>query len=201
MTALQEIEADLDWREAELATLRILVSDSSLRGREQKVFFRAAWALLYAHYEGFFKFALTVYYDAIARSGKHCGQLPLRMQHFALTSELRSLRNMPKQDMLTAICDFPTAHLNAAPSFPDVETRSNLWPTVLTELLSDADLNLPSFDLHNRKLETLVRRRNKIAHGERDIISDLPYYLQYEEAFTIISYELVFAIENRLAGF
>ncbi|MEL7320267.1 MAG: MAE_28990/MAE_18760 family HEPN-like nuclease [Pseudomonadota bacterium] len=65
-------------------------------------------------------------------------------------------------------------------------------------MLANADLTLPSFGLHDRKLETLVRRRNKIAHGEKDMISDLSYYLQYEEAFTIVAYELVFAIENRL---
>lgn len=198
MTPLQEIEADLDWREAELATLRMLVSNTALREREQKVFFRAAWALLYAHYEGFFKFALTVYYDAISRSGKECGELPAKMQAFALTGQLRSLRNMAKQEIISAICNFQATHLKTAPKFPEIETRSNLWPAVLIELLCDADLELPSFDLHNRKLETLVRRRNKIAHGERDIISELSYYLKYEEAFTIVSYELVFAIEHRL---
>lgn len=198
MSPIQQIENDLDWREAELATLRILVSNSSLRGREKTVVFRAAWALLYAHYEGFFKFALTVYYDTISQSGKICRLLPTRMQEFALSREIKSLRNEANNHIISAICDFPTIHLDASPSFPDVDTQSNLWPKVLLELLAYADLTLPSFALHNRKLETLVRRRNKIAHGERDMISDLSYYLQYEEAFTIVSYELVFAIEDRL---
>lgn len=198
MTPLQEIEKDLDWREAELAAFRILVSNSNLRPRERNVFFRAAWALLYAHYEGFFKFALTVYYDAISKTGKKCGTLPSRMQEFALSQEIKVLRNEPDTQILTSICDFAKNHLELPPAFPGVDTKSNLLPTVLLDLLAYADLSLPSFSLHDRKLETLVRRRNKIAHGERDMITDLSYYLQYEDAFTAVSYELVFAIEDRL---
>ncbi|MBA4046546.1 MAG: hypothetical protein C0471_19360 [Erythrobacter sp.] len=198
MTPLDEIVSDLDWREAELAVLRILVSDSSLKGREKTVLFRAAWALLYAHYEGFFKFALTVYYDEISKRRIKCSTLPLKMQQFALAKEIKLLRGEASDRMISRICNFPTDHLESPANFPEVETQSNLWPETLFELLGYADLNLPSINLHDRKLETLVRRRNKIAHGERDIISDLTYYLQYEEAFTIVAYELVFAIEDRL---
>lgn len=199
MNPISEIEADLDWREAELAVLRILVSDSALKRREKAVLFRAAWALLYAHYEGFFKFALTVYYDEISKRNVVCKSLPVKMQQFSLSKEIKILRNEANDNIIPRICSFPADHLDSPASFPEVETDSNLWPNTLFQILDYADLKLPSINLHDRKLETLVRRRNKIAHGERDIISDLTYYLQYEEAFTIVAYELVFAIEDRLA--
>ena len=68
MSPFDEIERDLDWREAELAILRLFLANKEITEREKRVLFRAAWALLYAHYEGFCKFALTVYFDALRRS-------------------------------------------------------------------------------------------------------------------------------------
>jgi hypothetical protein len=199
MTPFQEIENDLEWREAELAVLRLLMVHGATTKREKTVLFRAAWAILYAHYEGFCKFALTVFYDALRKSGKPCRSLPFQTQRFALSEPLKRMRNLPSGDFLNAISDFEAIHLNTTPLFPDIETDSNLKPSVLERLLEDADIYLPSLSLHNRKLETLVRRRNKIAHGERDMITEFNYYIEYEDAFKIVAYELVFAIDQKLS--
>ncbi|WNO54948.1 MAE_28990/MAE_18760 family HEPN-like nuclease [Stakelama saccharophila] len=198
MSPIKEIERDLDWRETELATLRLLLANRAVQARERTVLFRAAWTLLYAHYEGFCKFALTVYYDTLKRSGKKCDEFPFPVQCFAVSKNLKKIRDLPRKELLQKIVKFSDEHLKSSPSFPEVETDSNLWPDKLIELLYDADLVTPSLPLHNRKLETLVRRRNKIAHGERDIIKELDYYVEYEDAFKIVAYELVFAINDKL---
>lgn len=199
MTPLEEIEEDLNWREGELSVLRLLLSDTNIVKREKSVLFRAAWALLYAHYEGFCKFALAVYYDAVNQSGKPCSALPFNTQCFALHETIKEMRNMPRSQFLFTVINFESLYLKSPPKFPDIETDSNLFPSKLKELLDEADLVLPSLSLHNRKLETLVRRRNKIAHGERDLISELDYYLQFEHAFKIVAYELAYAIDDKLS--
>jgi MAE_28990/MAE_18760-like HEPN len=200
MTPIQEIENDLDWREGELAVLRILLSDRSLPKREKTVLLRSAWALLYAHYEGFCKFALAVFYDAVRKSGVNCRSLPFNTQCFALSGPVKKLRNLPTADFITALAAFEVNHLDKSPSFPDIETNSNLYSSTLAELLKDADIVLPSLNLHNKKLDTLVRRRNNIAHGEKDIIADVDYYLQYEDAFKTVAYELALAIDQKING-
>ncbi len=53
MTAINQLEDDLAWREAELAVLRVILANRELTKLQKEVLFRAAWALLYAHYEGF----------------------------------------------------------------------------------------------------------------------------------------------------
>jgi hypothetical protein len=57
----KDIEADLDWRQAELAVLREILILSAELGTRKRALFRAGWALLYAHYEGFSKFCLELY--------------------------------------------------------------------------------------------------------------------------------------------
>lgn len=198
MSYIQEIETDLDWREAELAALRIMMINSNISSREKLVLYRAAWSLLYAHYEGFCKFALTVYYDKISRLGKRCSELPDTIRNFALSSAVKSIRNRPIPEVIDDILSFRSNTLNAAPSFPEVDTRSNLWPSVLEELLECADLRVNEVEENKNRIKTLVSRRNKIAHGEKDIILDLAYYEEYEKAFREIAYNLAIQIETKI---
>lgn len=200
MTPFEEIDRDLDWREAELAVLRLFLANENITDREKRVLFRAAWALLYAHYEGFCKFALTVYFDALKNSGRRCEAFAPKTQAFALTEKLKTIRNMPPVDFISAMRRFESGILAEPISFPEVDTDSNLSPKVLERLLGEADIHLDSLSSHNRSLFTLVNRRNKIAHGERDIIPEYDYYIQFENAAKDIMTELALAIDAKLSS-
>lgn len=201
MTPLQEIERDLDWREAELAILKITLANEHLSDREKLVLFRAGWALLYAHYEGFCKFALTVYFDTIRRSGKCHKDLPPKMQALALDKHMKAVRSLPTPDLISQIATFEADYMNRSAEFPEVETESNLWPSTLEKLLDGAEISLASLDMNNRSIATLVSRRNKIAHGERDIIPEYAYYIQFEDAVRTIMYDLAISIDDKLKLF
>ena len=198
MTPIKEIENDLDWREAEMAVFRVLLADSDLSDKTKKVLFRAAWALLYAHYEGFCKFALTVYYDRVKASGKACKDLAISTQAFALTNQIKAIRNLPPKDLLVQITNFEDEILSNSIEFPDVDTESNLWPNVLKNLLENADISIDTLTQNHRTLSTLVSRRNKISHGENDIIPEFSYYISFENAVKTLMYELALAIDEKL---
>jgi len=198
MTPLEEIEKDLDWREAELAILKILLANEQNAERESLVLFRAGWALLYAHFEGFCKFSLTVYYDSIRRSGKLNRDLPSSMQALALDKRLKLLRSLPTADLILEILTFEAEYLHKIAEFPEIDTESNLWPTTFKTLLDGADISLPSLDANNRSIATLVSRRNKIAHGERDMIPEFAYYVTFHDAVTTIMYDLAISIDEKL---
>ena len=193
-----EIENDLDWREAELAIFRIQLSENDRSPKVRRVFIRSAWALLYAHFEGFCKFALTAYYDEIRHRGLRCCDLPASLRDFALDSQLRRLKNLPRDEAIDAILEFSTVHLVATPTFPEVETDSNLSSKKLADLLSCADIKLSSLEDHGRKIDTLVSRRNKIAHGEREQIDEVAYYLTFEDAAKMVMYDLALSIDARI---
>ena len=55
---MKQIEADLDWRESELAVLRKHLLSTTVGSTQETTFLRTNLAMLYAHYEGFCKFAL-----------------------------------------------------------------------------------------------------------------------------------------------
>ena len=189
---------DLDWREAELGSLKLLCARSDLTKQQKLVLLRAAWALLYAHYEGFTKTALTIYYDEARKKVKNCGSLPEWTRLFALQSMLKNLRKLPAKEFLSEIENFPGNHHATKPTFPEVETKSNLWHCTLDELLNYADLSMSYHHKYKHLINTLVSRRNKIAHGKIDIIKELDYYRTHETAIYDIMYELSYCIDNRL---
>lgn len=200
MTPFEEIERDLDWRESELASLRRLLSNKEVSSREKDVLFRAAWALLYAHYEGFCKFALTVYFDTIKKPPNKCRDLPFQTQCFALSGAIKSIRTLPTVEFLNSFHSFDRTFLDASIEFPEVETKSNLWPHTFRELLTSADIEVKSLDDYNQTIRTLVTRRNKIAHGEKDMIKELSYYLKFEDAIMVVLCDLALSIDKKING-
>ncbi|QND34248.1 hypothetical protein HB772_19840 [Sinorhizobium meliloti] len=197
MDAIDEITADLDWRETELGLLKVFFTRSEVSKKQHAVLARAAWSLLYAHYEGFAKFALTVFFDRAAKTAATCNVLPVRTKEFALIAELKRIRGLANSDFLQALEAFAHNSLSLKPQFPDVDTKSNLWPNVLEELLKLADIDCPSIDNNRVVLKALVGKRNGIAHGE-DIEATYKDYLIQEKAVYAVMYELAFAIDERL---
>lgn len=82
--------------------------------------------------------------------------------------------------------------------FPDVDTKSNLWPSVLEEILVFADIELESLSRHNIILKILVYKRNQIAHGKKELITEIAYYRNFESAVYDVMYQLAFGIDERL---
>lgn len=199
MSPLEAISQDLDWREAELGSLKLLLSRNDITESQRAVLLRACWALLYAHYEGFAKTALTIFYDEARKRTQSCASLPRATRLFALERRLKQLRALPSPDLLDQVENFTAIHHVSRPVFPDVDTKSNLWPSVLKELLTAADLSLSTLDTHQVLIKTLVSRRNSITHGDNDIIQEISYYRLYESAIYDIMYDLAFSVDDRLS--
>lgn len=199
MSAIDIISQDLDWREREIASMRILLSGAGLTNSQRSALLRAGWAMLYAHYEGFIKTTLTVFYDEAAKAAGKCEHLPSNTRAFALRDTLRHLKNLPCDDMLSEIENFQVDHLASNPQFPDVDTKSNLWPDVLIDLLKTADLNTSIAEKNEVKLRTLVSRRNSIAHGEKSFINEVSYFRGFEEVVYEVLYDVALQVDYRLS--
>jgi len=198
MSVLDQLTSDLSWRESELGSLKVLLARKDISTQQQAVLLRASWAMLYAHYEGFIKTALTVFFDQAQRTSKNCGSLPLPTRSFAMSSALKSIRSLPVNELLGEIDSFDVKYNACAPTFPDVDTKSNLWANVLSDLLVSADLKVPYLEEHKAKLNTLVERRNRIAHGNFESITEISYYFSYETAVYDLMYDLAYQIDERL---
>lgn len=198
MSILDTLTRELDWREIEIASMRRLLVSSSLTPAQRTTLLRAAWAMLYAHYEGFCKNALIAFYDAISHCPIVRADLPTPTKILSLRSDLTRLRSLPDGDLLYEIESFSKVQLNGRPAFPEVDTKSNLWPDTLIELIVAADLSPSKVEGHRNKLNTLVSRRNEIAHGKDNIIAEFDYYKTYEDAVYEVIYDLAYQVASRL---
>lgn len=91
-----EIEADRAWREEEIRELQN--RGSAIKEEEEsKRYRRALVLLLYAHYEGFCKFALALYATAINSSGILCGEASYPIAAASMSDVFRNLRNPQKK--------------------------------------------------------------------------------------------------------
>lgn len=192
------ISDDLSWREAELGSLKMLMARNDVSDHQKLVLLRASWALLYAHFEGFVKTSLSVFFDEAKSRSQNCLSLPAATMLYALERKIKQTRKLPSGDFIAALQDFHSLHLSTPPEFPDVDTKSNLWADTLEEILGYADISVRSLSSHRIEINTLVNRRNKIAHGQREMIVEVDYYRRFESATYELMYDIAYAIDERL---
>lgn len=178
--------------------MRILLLSPWITASQRSGLLRAAWAMLYAHYEGFCKNSLMIFYDFVEGAGLSCGSLPDKTREFALRDSIKHIRGLPGDEIIPELLQFESNYLGAAPEFPEVDTGSNLWPDLLKELLDSADLSSEKVVDHKSKLNTLVARRNAIAHGEDNFINDIEYYFTFESAVYDVMYDIAIQVDMRL---
>jgi MAE_28990/MAE_18760-like HEPN len=87
------LEEDLDWREAELASLKAEVAIAGTGSVKHRALLRALWAMLYAHYEGFSVFAWATYLEEVGKIGLIRRDLDPRLAHFSLVKRFREMKH------------------------------------------------------------------------------------------------------------
>ncbi len=193
----KDIEADLDWRQAELAVLREILTLSAELETRKRALFRAGWALLYAHYEGFSKYCLELYIEFVGNALCDCTNLPDNMFVYLVEKEIRDAKALSPERIFQFFQEEIRNLRSTPPKTITVDTKSNLWPELLREIIDRLDLDSSFIIKDERKLKTLVARRNDIAHGKRVFIDDIKYYLEYETAVLNVMYGLALAVGAR----
>jgi len=179
-----ELEADRAWREDEVRKLQNLGGNLGSDG-ERDQYRRALILMLYAHFEGFCKFALSLYCSAINRARIQCGQADFALAAASLAPLFRDLRNPDKKSDIFrhSLPDDRKLHMFARETefvqrsaellgrtvdIPDgvVDMESNLTPTVLSKNLFRLGFRDDAFKEWYGDINKLLEFRNKIGHGE-----------------------------------
>lgn len=196
----QQIEEDLTWRETEMATLKLLLASAPTGSPRQQALLRACCAMLYAHYEGFCKFCWVLMLDTIQAEACFRRDLVEPVAVRSMATIFKRLRGNAADESLWrfARSEF-CAHLQQPATFPEeVDTGSNLWPTVSKEINGSLGLQCPLLLAHKSELGQLVSRRNRIAHGEKLEIADLRQFQRFEHAAVLVMHELAIAVTDCL---
>jgi MAE_28990/MAE_18760-like HEPN len=179
-----ELEAERAWRDDEMRKLQNL-GESLLAAQEKEQYRRALVLMLYAHFEGFCKFALALYCSAVNAAGIPCGQADVALTATSLADLFHDLRNPEKKSDIfrhsspddrklhvfareKEFVQRSAEFLRRAVAIPDgaVDMESNLTPTVLSKNLFRLGFKHDAFEPYYADINKLLEFRNKIGHGE-----------------------------------
>lgn len=196
---VKQIEDDLDWREKELAIMRRYLYQTTVGDLRDKTLLRTNLAMIYAHYEGFCKFSITLYVDAINKRKLKRDQLKWPIAVHSMKKFFLSLKSESRRDVFFSrfLAEFDS-QLDDVGQFENIAETSNLWPDLLEEWLTR--LNLPNTNVHaqHNYLHNLVSARNKIAHGRELYVQDRATLDIYADAARLAMHEVAIEIADAL---
>jgi hypothetical protein len=170
------LDQELGWRLKEIAAFNVA---SKANNQQAKHFVRAGVALIYAHWEGFIKASSEIYLSYVGHRRLTYRDLKSCFAVFGLKSKLGLLSASRKSTPNIAAFDFildkldEVATMNLASA---INTESNLTSKVFENIASSLDINSDAYDTKFNLIdESLVKRRNSIAHGEYLEISGKEY--------------------------
>ena len=196
---VQQIEADLDWRENELAILRKQLYQTALGSPQERTFLRTNLAMIYAHYEGFCKFALGVYIDALERLSLNRIDLkwPIAAQSLKkLHVDMRSI--VEPGEFFTKLFNELDLHFHQKAEYERPDNIANLWPDLLMRWQTDLGLECTSVLSEKTRLDTLVTCRNQIAHGKKLTVANRMELDKHWHAATLAMHEVAIGIADAL---
>lgn len=194
-----QLSSDLRWREEELAILRKQLIQSPAGSAQEKTLLRANLAMIYAHYEGFCKFAIEIYIDALEKLCLRRHELKWPIAAHSLAPLYKELSNTSNQsNFFTKFLDEFDGYLNAEATYERPSNIANLWPDLLSEWLSKFNLGAANILADKALLESLVSNRNQIAHGKRLTIKSRADLDKYAHAATMAMHEVAVGIADAL---
>ena len=181
--AWTEIESDYAWRSDEIRffqnQLTNIVSEF-----EKDQFRRAIILILYSHFEGFCKFAFSLYVNVVNMQSIKCEDANYAIAAASLADLFDALRNNDKKNEVfrNSLPNDEKLHRfardrnfiqesgdfnNRVVLIPDhvVDTESNLKPVVLRKNLFRLGFAYDAFEGIEGEISKLLNFRNRIAHG------------------------------------
>ena len=165
---LQEtLDADMSWRIREISTFRLASKQDRV---DRDTLIRAGVAMVYAHWEGFIKFASESYLDFVNNQGHRYRELKTCFIVFGMKGKLAVLGDGKKSSTNIELLDFVMSEMDQPAKMVlsnAVRTEFNLTSSVFRNIASSINVQVTQYESRFPLIdESLVRRRNSIAHGE-----------------------------------
>lgn len=161
------LDKEMSWRLKEVKAFNVA---SKYNGPERRYFLRAGVALLYAHWEGFVKKSSELYLEFVGTRGLKYNELRSCFSIFGLKSNLQTLTASRQSTANINAFDFILSELGKTAKLQlntAINTESNLTSKVFENIANSLGIKTdPYSSRFNMIDESLVQRRNKIAHGE-----------------------------------
>ncbi len=162
------VDTEMAWRIKEVSSLTTSIDSS--KQLTQKTMIRASIPLLYAHWEGFIKNSATKYIEYVSNLRLKYSDLEDCLVVLGMRKKLQEITSSNKHDILSESMKFILSGQNdkAVLNFESaIQTESNLKSHVFDNIAKSIGVSVELFNTkYNFIDESLLKRRNCIAHGE-----------------------------------
>lgn len=195
-----QLDSELIWRRQELSDLKSTIKTSDYLTK--KVLLKSLITMLYAHWEGFVRFSANKYFEYISR--KKIKFIALEEQFYInkflnrLDSLYLSKSNI--HDRCEIIRDILHSKENRFTYInPNlVDTKSNLNTDVIIDLCVICGIDFSYFEDKRSFIDIIIlKRRNSIAHGQYEEVSETEISDLISEMLALMS-EFRNLIENKI---
>lgn len=212
-----QLESELTWRQDEIRFLHNQLSYIK-KEVEKKRYRKALVVMLYSHFEGFCKTALSIYANTINQENLTCSLVTDQIIASSLATVFQDFENMNKKSNLFRkdLPDDRIIHRFARqvelisilkeiwmlrvdiPVDDVVDTEANLKPSIMRKILYRLGLPHDAFNENEGKIHLLLNYRNSISHGAaKDGLSER-IYEEIQTATIEIMSSLLFLIMSAL---
>lgn len=162
------LDEELGWRIKEISTLKSAVKNSAFISEQTLV--RASIALLYAHWEGFIKSAATGYVSYVNNQDLNYSDLKTCFVVLGFKKTLHNIQQSKQSQLNATLIDFLRDGLDRKSNLKidtAINTESNLSASVFENILHAVGFDTQPYETRSNLIdESLLKRRNTIAHGE-----------------------------------
>lgn len=162
------LDNDFSWRIKEIASLKNLVRKSD--PMSQKTAVRAAIPLLYGHWEGFIKNASISYLEFVNNRGLTYLELKSCFVVFGVKKKINELITSKNSEVSIASLEFIRSEMNEKANLQidhAIRTEFNLSSKVFANISCSIGIDISRYEIKFKLIdESLLNRRNHIAHGE-----------------------------------
>jgi MAE_28990/MAE_18760-like HEPN len=165
------LSEDLAWRKIELSAIKVLIERRELELQKNKVLTRSGIAILYAHWEGYIKYAATAYLEFVSmqRTLRYC-DLTDNFIAIAMKNRLDEAASTKQATIHNEVINFLIESMEERIKIPKegvITTGSNLSSDVLRQILALLGIDYQPYKTKQVLIdEKLLAKRNYIAHGE-----------------------------------
>lgn len=162
------LDEELGWRIKEISTLKSAVKSSAFISEQTLA--RASVALLYAHWEGFIKSAATGYVAYVNNQDLNYSELKTCFVVLGFKKTLHDVQQSKQSQLNATLIDFLRDGLDKKSKLKidtAINTESNLSASVFKNILHAVGFDTQPYEARSNLIdESLLKRRNTIAHGE-----------------------------------
>lgn len=162
------LDKDFSWRIMEISHLKRAIPSSE--GSRQTAILRANLALIYAHWEGFVKTSATHYLEYVRSKKLRSRDLQNCFVYLGMKRAINDLNQVKRANVGVDLLNTVLGKIDDEADFSHVgaiNTESNLKSDVLEGILATIGLDSSAYrPYYNLIDESLLAKRNKIAHGE-----------------------------------